>query len=119
MKTEYAVGPAESIPPGEHRVVSAGERQIGVFNINGEFYALANACFHQNGPLCRGRVSGTLIADADSAYKPQWRLEGEVVICPWHSLEFHIKTGRCLAHADRKVPTYPVRVRDGVLTVIC
>jgi nitrite reductase (NADH) small subunit len=117
MSTEYEVGAAESIPPGQHRVVSAGDRQIGIFNLNGDFYALPNACFHQNGPLCRGRVSGTMFADADSGHKPEWRLEGEIVICPWHSLEFHIKTGRCLAHSNRKVPVYPVRVHDGMLTV--
>jgi nitrite reductase (NADH) small subunit len=119
MKRSYQVGPAESIPPGEHRVVNAGARQIGIFNVDGRFYALANACFHQNGPLCRGRVSGTLIADAGTDFKPEWRLEGEVVICPWHSLEFHVKTGRCLAYANRKVITYPVEVEDGVLSVIC
>jgi nitrite reductase (NADH) small subunit len=119
MKREYQIGSAASIPPGEHRVVDAGDRQIGVFNVDGHFYALANACFHQNGPLCRGRVGGTLIADGKSGFKPEWRLDGEIVICPWHSLEFHIKTGRCLAHANRKVTTYPVRVEDGVLSVIC
>jgi nitrite reductase/ring-hydroxylating ferredoxin subunit len=119
MKREYNVGAADSIRPGQHRVVDAGGRQIGIFNVDGNFYALPNACFHQNGPLCRGRVSGTLIADAQSDHKPEWRLDGEVIICPWHSLEFHIKTGRCLAYANRKVPTYPVRVKDGVLNVTC
>jgi nitrite reductase (NADH) small subunit len=119
MKQEYEVGTAESIGPGEHCVVTVGNRQIGIFNVDGDFYALANACFHQNGPLCRGRVSGALIAGPGSDYKPEWRLDGEVVVCPWHSLEFHIKTGRCLAYPNRRVPTYPVRVRDGILTVTC
>ena len=53
------IGPADAIPPGSHRVVEVNGRQIGVFNIDGEFYALPNACFHQNGPLCRGMLSGT------------------------------------------------------------
>ena len=41
---------------------------INGFNIGGDFYALPNACFHQNGPLCRGMLSGTLQADERSAY---------------------------------------------------
>ena len=70
-----------------------GGRQIGVFNIGGEYFALANTCFHQNGPLCRGTVGGTLVADAASGWRSEWRLDGEVIVCPWHSLEFEIKTG--------------------------
>ena len=82
MSTEYEVGPAESLPPGQHRVVSVGDRQIGIFNVAGDFYALPNACFHQNGPLCRGRVTGTIFADVESGHKPEWRLEGEIVDLP-------------------------------------
>lgn len=117
MSAEHAAGRAAEIAPGEHRVVELGGRQIGIFNIDGEFFALPNACFHQNGPLCRGRLSGTLLADAQSGFQPEWRLDGEVVICPWHALEFHVKSGRCIAYPQRGLPTYPVRVDDGELRV--
>ena len=117
MKTEHALGPAGDIAPGGHDVYTVAGRQIGVFNIGGDYFALANTCFHQNGPLCRGTVGGTLVADAASGWRPEWRLDGEVVVCPWHSLEFDIKTGACLAYPSRRVPTYPVRVDDGVLMV--
>jgi nitrite reductase/ring-hydroxylating ferredoxin subunit len=119
MTAEYQIGTADSIPPGQHRVVDVEGRQIGIFNVDGDFYALPNVCFHQSGPLCRGRVGGTVIANAETNHKPEWRLEGEVVTCPWHSLEFNIKTGHCLAYPNRKVRTYPVRVQDGILSVIC
>lgn len=117
MTAEHVVGRAAEIAPGEHRVVELDGRQIGIFNIDGEFFALPNACFHQNGPLCRGRLSGTLLADESSGFEPEWRLDGEVVICPWHSLEFHVRSGRCIAYPQRKLPTYPVRVQDGELRV--
>jgi nitrite reductase (NADH) small subunit len=117
MTTEHTLGPAEAIPPGGHAVFSVAGRQIGVFNIGGEYFALPNTCFHQNGPLCRGTVRGTVVADAESAWRPEWRMDGEVVVCPWHSLEFNIKTGACLAYPKRRVPTYPVRADDGVLKV--
>jgi nitrite reductase/ring-hydroxylating ferredoxin subunit len=116
-RQEHPVGPAAAIPPGGHEVVEVAGRQIGVFNVGGEYYALPNVCFHQNGPLCRGLLSGTVQADEASGWEPEWRLDGEVVICPWHSLEFHVKTGRCIAYPDRRLPTYPVRVTDGQLQV--
>ena len=117
MSSEHMLGPATAIPPGEHAVFDLGGRQIGVFNVAGEYYALPNTCFHQNGPLCRGLVRGTVMADAESGFRREWRLDGEVVVCPWHSLEFHIKTGQCIAYPRRSLPTYPVSVRDGTLVV--
>jgi nitrite reductase (NADH) small subunit len=115
MRPEHVVCAADEIPPGEHRVVDVAGRQIGIFNIGGDFYALPNACFHQNGPLCRGIVSGTMRADESSMFKPEWRLDGEVVVCPWHSLEFHIKTGQSIAYPERRLPTYSVSIVDGML----
>ena len=117
MKTEHTLGPADAILPGGHDVFTLAGRQIGVFNIEGEYFALANTCFHQNGPLCRGTVGGTLVADAESGWRSEWRLDGEVIICPWHSLEYEIKTGACLAYPSRRVPTYEAWVDDGMLKV--
>ena len=104
MSSEHTVCPADAIPPGSHEVFTVGARQIGVFNIGGEYFALANACFHQNGPLCCGTVSGTLVADEDTGWRSEWRLDGEVIVCPWHSLEFEI--------LDREVPGLPDATRS-------
>ena len=39
--------------------------------------------------------------------------------CPWHSLEFHVPTGHCVAFADIRLRTYEVRVTDdGALRVV-
>jgi nitrite reductase/ring-hydroxylating ferredoxin subunit len=118
MKGEYVVGKVSDLPAGTHKVVEAGGRQVGVFNVKGSFYALPNACFHQNGPLCRGKVDGTWIAPKERNYEYEWVYEGEIVICPWHSLEFHIPTGRCLAFPDRKLPVYEVKVEGDDLKVV-
>ena len=40
--------------PGERKLVEIGGRSIGVFNVDGEYYALRNRCPHQGGPLCDG-----------------------------------------------------------------
>jgi nitrite reductase/ring-hydroxylating ferredoxin subunit len=107
---EHAVARAADLPEGTHRVVEAGGREIGVFNVRGRLYALPNVCPHQNGPLCRGMTSGTLGASEESRWNAEWILDGEVVVCPWHGLEFEIPTGRCIAYPKRSLPTYEAKV---------
>lgn len=118
MATEHTICKVSELPEGGHRVVSAGGRELGVFNIRGSYHALPNLCPHQRGPLCEGSVSGTIDYGPHTDYKLAWIWEGEVVTCPWHSLEFHIPTGRCVAFDDIRLRTYEVRVADGELRVV-
>jgi nitrite reductase/ring-hydroxylating ferredoxin subunit len=118
VSKEYEVATVEDIPEGQHIVVSVQGREIGVFNIRGRYYALPNVCFHQNGPLCLGAVSGTVIANSETGWKRTWGNEGEILVCPWHSLEFNVTTGQCLAYPKRRLPTYEVRVEDDRIKVI-
>jgi nitrite reductase/ring-hydroxylating ferredoxin subunit len=116
--SEIVVGKLADFPQGTHRVVRAGRREIGVFNIAGELHALPNICPHQTGPLCEGRIAtGTLLADAETDWKPRWVLEDEVIACPWHGLEYHVPTGQCLAYPEITLRRYPVSVRDGDIVV--
>jgi nitrite reductase (NADH) small subunit len=116
--SEIVVGKLADFPQGTHRVVRAGRREIGVFNIGGELHALPNICPHQTGPLCEGRITtGTLLADAETDWKPRWVLEDEVIACPWHGLEYHVPTGQCLAYPEITLRRYPVCVRDGDIVV--
>jgi nitrite reductase (NADH) small subunit len=118
--TEAVVGRLSDFPEGTHRVVEVRGRQIGVFNIAGRLYGLPNLCPHQTGPLCEGRMAtGTLVADAESGWAPRWEMEGEVIACPWHGLEYHVPTGRCLAYREITLRRYEVRVRgDEVLVSV-
>jgi nitrite reductase/ring-hydroxylating ferredoxin subunit len=116
--SEIVVGRLADFPQGTHRVVRAGRREIGVFNIGGDLYALPNICPHQTGPLCEGRIAtGTLLANAETDWKPRWALEDEVIACPWHGLEYHVPTGQCLAYPEITLRRYPVSVRDGDIVV--
>jgi len=110
--TDVVVGRLADFPEGTHRVVEAGGRRIGVFNIGGRLYGLPNRCAHQGGPLCEGRrLTGTLAADAAGGWRPRWELDGEVIACPWHGLEYHVPTGRCLAMPEIRLRRYKVAVR--------
>jgi nitrite reductase/ring-hydroxylating ferredoxin subunit len=118
MSREYVVASAQAVPDGRHILVKLRGREIGIFNIKGHYYALPSVCLHQNGPLCRGAVGGTLVSNAETGWKRDWAHEGEIIVCPWHALEYNITTGECLAYPNRKLPTYPVKVEDQQIIVV-
>jgi nitrite reductase (NADH) small subunit len=106
---KHVVGRASEIPPGERRIVEVEGRSIGVFNVNGTYYALRNGCPHQMAPLCKGTVTGTTLPSKPGEYI--WAREGEIVRCPWHGWEFDITSGRSIFNPHRmRVKTYKVTV---------
>ncbi len=54
----YVVAAVDEIPPGARKIVTVAGRSIGIFNVDGEFFALRNRCPHQGGPLVRGQDVG-------------------------------------------------------------
>jgi len=118
---EHVVGNVAEFPVGSHRVVRIGNREIGIFNIRGTFYGLPNLCPHQTGPLCEGKfLTGTLQAhpgDHGRRWRMEWVHDGEIIICPWHGLEYHVPSGRCLAFPEISLRRYEVVVRDGTIIV--
>jgi nitrite reductase/ring-hydroxylating ferredoxin subunit len=117
MPSDVVVGSADSLPEGTHRVVRAGRRELGIFNICGELYALPNLCPHQRGPLCAGRISGTVDCTAETNWQFRWRHEGEIITCPWHAQEFHVPSGTCLAYPQIRLKRFPIRIEDGEIVV--
>ena len=117
MAAEHVVARIEEVPEGSHLVVEVAGREVGVFNIGGRYYALPNVCIHQSGPLCRGAVSGTVTANAETGWQREWVNDGQIVVCPWHALEFNITTGQCLAFPQRRLRTYSVKVENDQITV--
>ena len=114
---EYVVGREADLPPGAHKVVRIRNLEVGVFNVDGTFYALPNMCPHQYGPLCEGTVGGAMRCGAETGWRFQWGRNGEILTCPWHGLEFDLKTGECLATKIHRVRQYPVRVVAGEICV--
>ena len=87
------------LPPGSATTVRSGELEIAVFNVDGELYALDNACAHTGGPIVDGLVR-------DGA-----------VTCPLHWWRYDLATGirRGASHIGQT--TYPVAV-DGTDVVV-
>ena len=94
-----------------------GRRQIGVFNIRGELYGLPNVCPHQT-PSLRKPPLGTLVSRVENGWRFEWVHEGEVVVCPWHGLEYHVPTGRCLAYPNISLRRYEIFVEAGKVKVL-
>ncbi|MEM7538550.1 MAG: Rieske (2Fe-2S) protein [Chloroflexota bacterium] len=120
--TPVVVGKVSEIPPGERKIIVPfrGRAGIGVFNVNGSFYALRNICPHKRGPLCTGDVSGRFIADAPPTVDESiltMEGDGEVLRCPWHFWAFDIATGQCLVEPTMRVKTYPIRIEGDDIIV--
>ena|SRR5215210_4308500 len=99
---DVVVCPVEDLPPGEMKLVHAGEISVGVYNCDGSFYALEDRCSHDDGPLVEG----------------DWEPDECVVVCPRHGSRFDIETGRALTlPAYLPVETFPVKVEDGLVKV--
>ena len=97
---ELDVGPVEELPPGSVKIVVAGSIAVGVYNLDGEFYAIEDRCSHDDGPLAEG------------PFDPASR----TVECPRHGSLFDLTTGRPKTlPAYLPVDTFPVRVEDGVI----
>jgi 3-phenylpropionate/trans-cinnamate dioxygenase ferredoxin subunit len=113
---KHVVAPIAELPPGSRRIVTVAGRAIGVFNVGGTLYAVRNVCPHAGAPLCQGTVGGTLLPSEPGT--ATYGLEGRVLRCPWHGLEFDIATGEVLfVPTPYRVATYPVRVEDGQVVV--
>ena len=94
-----------------------GEIEIAVFRVDDGFRAYRNRCPHQQGPVCTGPVSGTLVATAGTDWRLAWVLEGRVLICPWHSMEFDLDSGRRLRAQSERLRAFPVDVNNGEVFV--
>jgi 3-phenylpropionate/trans-cinnamate dioxygenase ferredoxin component len=87
---------ANEIAPGTCRIGTVGDKQVAIFNVDGQFYATQAECTHRGGPLCEGAL---------------W---GDIVTCPWHGSEFNVRTGTVVTPpAQDPLKTYKVRVEDG------
>jgi nitrite reductase/ring-hydroxylating ferredoxin subunit len=94
------VASTNEIARGEARLINVRGKEIALFNIEGAFFALANACTHEEGPLAEGEISG------------------HEVTCPWHGARFDVRTGEFLSPpAYDDVLRYNVRVTGADIEV--
>jgi 3-phenylpropionate/trans-cinnamate dioxygenase ferredoxin component len=98
-KAEFLeIAPVSELPNGERLFIEVEGKSIVIFNIAGQFFAIADVCTHDDGPLGDGDI------------------EGFNIVCPRHGGEFDIRTGQAMQMpAVVDIPAYPVRVVEGVI----
>jgi len=98
--TYYPICSTEDLPAGERLFIELDGEPVVIFNIAGDYYAIADVCTHDMGSLGEGEV------------------EGFQVICPRHGARFDVRTGDVLTlPAVKGVPSYPVRVNEGMVEI--
>lgn len=108
----YAVCAIEELPPGTRRIAKIAGRSIGVFNVNGELFAIRNRCPHQGGPLCLGMTTGVTVGRFVDGEQPaiSFERDGEILRCPWHAWEFDMRSGQAVFGQGWRVAVYRAEV---------
>lgn len=86
--TEQRIGSVTDVPEGKSKMYMVNGQPIGVFHVNGKWFAINDKCSHRGGLLHEGELDGT------------------VVSCPIHGAQFDITTGQHLS------PPAPAPVRS-------
>ena len=100
-KLEYLqIGSVEELADGGRLFIEIDGQPIVILRIANNYYAIADVCSHDDGPVGEGA------------------LEGYEIICPRHGARFDIRTGKVLAlPAFVDIPAYPVRIVDGMIEI--
>jgi 3-phenylpropionate/trans-cinnamate dioxygenase ferredoxin subunit len=90
---EYVkVADTSEVPVNTKKIVTAGDKEILLSNVDGSYYAINNKCTHMGGSLGKGE------------------LEGHVVTCPRHGAQFDVRTGSAVGQA--KIAFVKMNVKD-------
>lgn len=110
------IGSAAELQKAGRKIVSIGEAEIGVFFVNGVFVGWYNDCPHMGGPVCQGalykRVVEPLNEDRSSYAYDQHPTDVNIV-CPWHGVEFDIRSGQVPANPKLKLRPARVEIAGG------
>ncbi|EOV4192629.1 non-heme iron oxygenase ferredoxin subunit [Yersinia enterocolitica] len=75
-------------------------KRIGIYLVEGEYFAMEDICPHANALLSQGFM------------------DGETIEYPLHGALFDIRTGQCLREpGDRDLNTYPVRINGDQIEI--
>jgi 3-phenylpropionate/trans-cinnamate dioxygenase ferredoxin subunit len=100
MTNFVKVASVADIPSGKRFWMEFEEETLVIFNVNEQYYAIADLCTHDDGPLEDGE------------------LHNHQIECPRHGARFDIRSGAAISlPATSPVPTFQVKVEDGIVYV--
>lgn len=112
---KHTVATTQELPPGSRKIVTINNREIGIFNIKGEYFAIRNICPHRTGPLCKGRTRPLVVSEG--GLEIGFEREDEIIKCPWHQWEFDLRTGQSITDDDLRVRTYAIEIRNDKILI--
>ena len=101
MSEFVKVASVSDLPAGRSIVVQVNDRQIALFNVNGEFFALDNICAHRGGPLGEGFIDNNNLT----------------IQCPWHGWTYSLANGVSLIDSMMKVEKFDVKIEGDEIQV--
>ena len=107
-KTLHIAHETYRLSPGASQVVQLREKEVALFNVAGQLFALDNRCPHREGPLSRGQVESVQLEQGQS---PKGAVPA--VRCPLHGWLFDLKSGRCLNQPGASTVAYNVTCKNG------
>ena len=94
------VATRDELENGERVILDIDGEMIAVFNIADHYYAIADVCSHDDGPVAEGE------------------LEEYEIVCPRHGAKFDVRNGKVLSlPAIVDIPAYPVRIEGDEIQV--
>ena len=90
----------DEVAEGQRMMFAIDGKKLALFNVQGDYYCIADTCSHDDGPLADGKRDGYTIA------------------CPRHGAKFYLRDGRVLSFpAVRGIDAYPVEVVGDEITI--
>jgi nitrite reductase/ring-hydroxylating ferredoxin subunit len=114
------IGPASSFADPGRKIIGFERFEVGVFKLDGEFFAYLNHCPHMGGPVCQGKMIAKveeIIADDRTSKGMAFSKTKLNVICPWHGFEFDVRTGVHPGNVRAQLRKMAVRVDGGDVIV--
>ena len=101
MASFTKVAKVSELTKGTGKAVEVDGKTVALFNCDGKFYAMDNACQHHGGPLAEGMIAGTSVT------------------CPWHGWEYDIPSGQCAMDPSVKNQKFEIKVEgDDILIAV-
>jgi nitrite reductase/ring-hydroxylating ferredoxin subunit len=95
------IASATDIPPGTKKTVFGAGAKIALSNVDGEFFAVADTCTHE-----------------ECSLGSEGFLDGNTLVCGCHGSIFDVTTGKVLTlPAVTDLQSYPVKVENGEVFV--
>mgnify|MGYP001163733366 FL=1 len=111
----FRVGYVSDFKNRGKKVILVDKEEIGIFRIDDKFYAWKNICPHQGGPVCQGRLYPLVKEKLDNINQSHGRFydkDNLNIVCPWHGLEFDIRTGKHPGNPNLSLSGLPIKIES-------